>query len=219
VHGLQGPIDDAFLDSFLVVHPTGKALSEETAKWAALEETHFVNQWRSQFRGDAQVRDDDEVTEEDIASNNLVLWGDPGSNAVLAKIAAKLPITWTAEGIKLNGKSYPLATNALVMIYPNPLNPKKYVVLNSGFTYREYDYLNNARQVPKLPDFAVVDITTPADARYPGKIVDAGFFGENWELPAVQKLKQVRPLAAPVSANRQRAAASWWDSRRTCPLC
>jgi hypothetical protein len=37
-------------------------------------------------------------------------------------------------------------------------------------------------QVAYLPDYAVVDLTTPPDARWPGKIVDAGFFGEKWEL-------------------------------------
>ena len=56
------------------------------------------------------------------------------------------------------------------------------MVLNSGFTYREYDYLNNARQIPKLPDWAIVDIRVPANSRYPGKIVDADFFGERWEV-------------------------------------
>ena len=64
-----------------------------------------------------------------------------------------------------------------LLIYPNPRNPSKYVVLNSGFTFREYDYLNNARQVPKLPDYAIVDTTTPPNARHPGKIATAGFFG------------------------------------------
>jgi hypothetical protein len=59
---------------------------------------------------------------------------------------------------------------------------KRYVVLNSGFTFREFDYLNNARQTPKLPDDAVVDITTPPDFRYSGKIVLAGFFNEDWGL-------------------------------------
>jgi hypothetical protein len=54
-------------------------------------------------------------------------------------------------------------------------------VLNSGFTFREYDYLNNARQIAKLPDWAVVDITTPPNPRYPGKIVTAGFFNEEWK--------------------------------------
>ena len=47
------------------------------------------------------------------------------------------------------------------MIYPNPLNPEKYIVFNSGFTYREYDYLNNARQYFKLPDWAIIDIRQP----------------------------------------------------------
>ena len=55
-------------------------------------------------------------------------------------------------------------------------------MLNSGFTFREYDYLNNARQVPKLPDYAVIDTSTPPDARYPGKIFDAGFFDDGWQL-------------------------------------
>ena len=71
-----------------------------------------------------------------------------------------------------------------ILICPNPLNPQRYVVLNSGFTYREYDYLNNARQVPKLPDWAIVDAATPPNSRFPGKIVDADFFDEKWSLKA-----------------------------------
>jgi len=70
------------------------------------------------------------------------------------------------------------------MIYPNPLNPKKYVVLNSGFTFREFDYLNNARQVPKLPDYAVIDTTIPVNSRTPGGIATAGFFDEKWQVQA-----------------------------------
>jgi hypothetical protein len=62
------------------------------------------------------------------------------------------------------------------------LNPRKYVVLNSGITFREYAQPNNSLQVAYLPDYAVVDLTTPADARWPGKVVAAGFFGEKWDL-------------------------------------
>jgi hypothetical protein len=70
------------------------------------------------------------------------------------------------------------------MIYPNPLNPDRYVVLNSGFTFREYDLLSNARQTPKLPDWAIVDAATPMTSRSPGKIIDAGFFDETWKWQA-----------------------------------
>ena len=171
IHALQGPIDDAFLSSFVFVTPTGKPQSPATAPWVAAEEKHAIAEWRRQFRGDAQVRDDRDITDADIAASNLILWGDPGSNRILARIAAKLPLRWPTE-----------ASQALIMIYPNPLNPKKYVVLNSGFTFREFDYLNNARQSPKLPDYAIVDTTTPPDGRYPGKIVKAGFFNEDWKM-------------------------------------
>ncbi|MFO0936641.1 MAG: prolyl oligopeptidase family serine peptidase [Gemmataceae bacterium] len=180
--GLQGPIDDAFYDAFRIVKPTGKPMHEATGKWVDAEMAHAITHWRSQFRGDAQVTKDTEIKDSQIAAENLILFGDPSSNAVLAKIADKLPIKWTKDGVVVGDKTYPSATNVPVLIYPNPLNPNKYVVLNSGFTFREYDYLNNARQVPKLPDYAVVDITTPPNSRFPGKIVRAGFFGEKWEL-------------------------------------
>ena len=181
-HDLQGPIDDAFLDSFVMVRPSGTPLAPGTAGWVKSEEEHAIREWRRQFRGEAQVRDDTQITDADIAENNLVLWGDPGSNKILARIADRLPVRWTSSGIEVGRQKYPAGSSALILIYPNPLNPNKYVVLNSGFTFREYDNLNNARQVPKLPDYAVVDTTTPADERFPGKIAAAGFFNEDWQL-------------------------------------
>src|SRR6185437_6503000 len=121
-------------------------------------------------------------TPADLVASNLVLWGDPESNVLIKRIADKLPIAWDRDRIKAGGREFDSAKHALVLIYPNPLNPKRYVVLNSGFTYREYDYLNNARQVPKLPDWAVIDVDTPPDARHPGGVALADFFGEHWEL-------------------------------------
>lgn len=180
--GLQGPIDDAFMDSFLMVSPTGSPLNEKVGGWVTAEQKHAIFHWRLQFRGEARVKEDAAVTDEDIAVHNLVLWGDPSSNKVLAKIADKLPIRWDAQGIRVGAQSYAADQHVPVLVFPNPLNPKRYVVLNSGFTFREYDYLNNARQTPKLPDWAVVDISTPPSSRWPGKIVAANFFGEKWEL-------------------------------------
>ncbi len=181
VPGLQGPIDDAFYDRFIFVCPTGTPLHAKTGAWVDAEMKRAVDQWRKQFRGDAVVVDDTAVTPEMIANANLVLWGDPQSNKLFARVADKLPVKVTAAGLTLGDKTYPADTHVPVLIYPNPLNPAKYVVLNSGFTFREYDYLSNARQVPRLPDYAVIDVTTPPTARAAGKVVRAGFFGENWE--------------------------------------
>jgi hypothetical protein len=183
-HGLQGPIDDAFLDRFLMVRPTGKAAHPKPAEWVKAEMAHAVEHWRKQFRGDAPVKDDSAVTADDIATSNLILWGDPSSNRVLARIAERLPIRWDARQVRAGKETYGAAEHVPLLIYPNPLNPKRYVVLNSGFTFREYDHLNNARQVAILPDWAVVDVRQAPSSRWPGKVVRAGFFDERWRLEA-----------------------------------
>lgn len=186
-HGLQGPIDDAFMDRFVMIRPTGQPLNDTVGKWVQGEMAHAVEHWRRQFRGEATVKDDVQITPADIASSNLILWGDPSSNAVLTQIADRLPIRWTAEGVVCGKRVFDAKSHVPVLIYPNPLNPKKYVVLNSGFTFREYDYLNNARQVPKLPDWAILDVTEPPTSRAPARVVDAGFFNEFWGLKAQEK--------------------------------
>jgi pimeloyl-ACP methyl ester carboxylesterase len=183
-HNLQGPIDNAFMDSFVMVRPTGTPMNETVGKWAKSEQDRAIQQWRGLFRGEAQVKDDSAITDADMAASNLVLWGDPQSNKVLARIADKLPIQWTSDFIVLGTRRFPAATSAPVMIYPNPLNPKKYVVINSGFTFRESANGSNSWQVAELPDYAVVDLTSPPDGRWPGKIAAAGFFSEKWELLA-----------------------------------
>lgn len=181
-HGLQGPIDDAFMDSFIFVTPTGQAWHEQSAKWFKGEQQHAIDQWRSQFRGIARAATDEALTEEQIAQHNLVLWGDPQSNKVLAKILDRLPLQWSKDSIRIGDKTFSSADHVPALIFPNPLNPERYVVLNSGFTFREYDYLNNARQIAKLPDYAVIDISKPVTSRAPGGVAMAGFFNEHWEL-------------------------------------
>lgn len=184
VHGLQGPIDDAFMSSFIFVRPTGKAMNEKVAAWATAELDHAIAQWRGMFRGEARVKTDAEITDADIANSNLILWGDPASNSVLAKILDRLPVGWNAQSVKIGDQTFPAANHVPVLIFPNPLNPKRYVVINSGPTFREAHYLTNAQQTPKLPDWAVVDLSVPPSAYAPGKVVAAGFFGERWELKA-----------------------------------
>jgi hypothetical protein len=179
--GLQGPIDDAFLSRFLVVRPTGKPLNTQTDAWVRSEMAHFAEQWRRQFRGEIQIKDDTAVTTEDIAESHLILWGDASSNALIARILKQLPLQWNADSLEIAGTRHAGQSHVPALIYPNPLEPSKYVVLNSGFTYREYDYLNNARQIPKLPDWAVIDTRIKATSQTPGGIPAAGFFGEKWQ--------------------------------------
>ncbi|MFN7732297.1 MAG: hypothetical protein ACK5OB_10345 [Pirellula sp.] len=187
-HMLQGPIDDAFMAPFLFVRPTTEGMHPATTAWVQSELDRAVREWHRQMRGDVRIKTSEELKPEDMQNYHLVLWGDPKSNPTLAQIADKLPIQWSKDGntISVGEKGddakFDARSHMPVLIYPNPLAPDRYVVLNSSFTYREYDYLNNARQVPKLPDWAIIDLSTPPDARWPGRIADADFFDEAWQL-------------------------------------
>lgn len=197
-HGLQGPIDDAFLDSFLFVKPTSTGISPEVDAWVQAEFEHAVEHWRRQFRGDARVKLDTELTRADMQDANIVLWGDPRSNETLQVLHERLPIQWDVaqKQLQVGDQMFDATTHLPLMIYPNPLAPHRYVVLNSSFTYREYDYLNNARQTPKLPDWAIVDVRTPPNSRYPGKVVAADFFDEAWQLKP-PRAAAAEPAATP----------------------
>ena len=68
-HDLQGPVDDAFMDSFIFVTPSGTPIAPGIAPWVESEQNRAIAEWRKQFRGDAQVRKDSEITDADIANS------------------------------------------------------------------------------------------------------------------------------------------------------
>lgn len=179
--GLQGPIDDAFMDRFVVVPPTRESAQPEVKRWMTFEIDHFRQRWMALMRGPLPVKSADQVTSAEIESSNLILWGDPDTNPLIARIAAKLPITWRENTFTFRGKSYDRGGHVPVLILPNPLNPRRYVVLNSGLTFREGHDRTNSLQNPKLPDWVVIALDQLPDALSPGRIADAGFFDEDWK--------------------------------------
>lgn len=174
--GLQGPIDDAFTTPFLAVRGTGTPWHPAVAAAAEAELQRFAYQWSRYWVGEVPVKDDRDVTAEDIRTKNLILFGDPGSNAVLASMVAALPLGWTRETVAMNDQRYAADEHLPVLIHPNPLagGADRYVVLNSGHTFGEaasssVAYLNYAR----LGDWAVRHLGQSAP-------VAVGHFDEAW---------------------------------------
>lgn len=182
--GLTGPINDAIMEPFLFVRPTGKPLNEKVGAWVNSEMAYSTKLWRDVYRGEVQAKNDTAIRSYgnyDIYNKNLILWGDPSSNALLAKIIKLLPLKWDAKNLIFRGKTYDAAHHAPILIFPNPLNPQRYVVINSGLDFRADGYGNNALQTPKLPDWAIIDLNEAPGPRWPGRVVDAGFFNEEWK--------------------------------------
>lgn len=180
-HNLQGPIDDAFMEPFLVVRGSGTPWSPEHQKYADWSLGRFEQEYDKWMRGKVPVKSDAELTDEDIAGKNLVLFGDPGSNSVLAKIADRLPMEWTRDGCGIDGTMYRAADHAVVLVYPNPLNPERYVVINTGMTMHEADFkATNAMLFPKLGDMAVLKLTAGKEG-FSEEVVTARMFDADWK--------------------------------------
>ncbi len=95
----------------------------------------FQREFPKWLRGDAPSKVDRDVSARDIADKNLILFGDPGGNALIARILGELPIRWTRDAVEIGGRSYAAGDHLPALIFPNPLNPDRYVVLNSGHTF------------------------------------------------------------------------------------
>jgi hypothetical protein len=108
----------------------------------------------------------------------VVLFGDPGSNKWIAKVNGKLPVKWTKETVTLGSQTFPANENFPALVYPNPLHPSKYIVLNTGLTISDADY-NGDYGLPLWGDYAIVKVK-------PGEAVPdvnvAGLFDENWQV-------------------------------------
>lgn len=186
-HNLQGPIDDAFMEPFVCVRGTGTPWSAAQRNWAEWTLARFEGEWDKWMRGRAPVVRDTDVNDELINSRNLILFGDPGSNSILGRLLADLPLEWTPEGaITIGNAVYDADRHGIALIYPNPLNPRRYVVVNSGMTMHERDFrASNAWLFPKLGDVAVIDFERSGDG-YSEETVWAALFDSGWKLPAAR---------------------------------
>jgi predicted esterase len=180
---LQGPIDDAFMGSFLCVRGTGKPWHEATQKYAEANLKRFEEEWSKYLRGALPVKDDVEVTDEDIRTKHLVLFGDPASNPFIAQVLDRLPLKWTKEQITFAGKDYPAAEHVPVLIYPSPLMTARYVVLNSGHTFHAADFVEtNALLYPRLGDHAILKLAPTEKDPLAREVAAAGLFDDFWQV-------------------------------------
>jgi predicted esterase len=184
--GLQGPIDDAFMSPFLVVKPDKTPEDKALAEWLAFELEHFRDRWSALMRGTLPEKSASEVTRNDILTRNLILWGTPETNPLIKRLLGKTPVNWTGSALKIGASSWEGGTFVPQMIYPNPEASGRYIVINSGLTFRENHDRTNSLQNPKLPDWAVIDISTPPDGNAPGRVVAADFFDERWKVKATK---------------------------------
>ena len=185
--GLSGPISDAFRDRFMYVYgtsgsPKATEANETRARAAAGSWGRFpAAPWQAP-KATLPVKADREVTREDIAGYHLILFGDAASNRLIASANTRLPVHFAEEGVVLAGRDGPVTYRGsdvgLAVIYPNPNNPERYVVIQGG-SPRATEALASLGSFWAWPDYVIYSA-----AGYPEKpprILARGYFNRNWE--------------------------------------
>ena len=137
------------------------------------------------MRGDPIVKKASELTEAELkgAQGTLCLWGDPKGNSVLSSFIKQLPLQWSEKSIALGGKTFDAATHVPVLASRvRSTDRSQIIVINSGLTFREAHDKTNSLQNPKLPDWAVLDVSQGSNQETAGKVVLANFFDSRWKV-------------------------------------
>lgn len=176
-HGVSGPIQDVFMeDPVQMVYGTSQS-RDATTITKMLDD--IVNRLISMGDGSGVLRTgfertaDSEVSAQDIAEKNLILVGTPQQNRFLARIADRLPATFLDDGVSIGGRDFRGPNVSLVMVYPNPLNPERYVLLlpEDYRGTRPLDY----------PDYVVMQ--APQERQGQARTLAKGNFNSQWQGP------------------------------------
>jgi len=181
-HGMSGPLGEAFADRFiLVVGTAGDEVADEVNRADAgkfaerLKGLTWGRMW-----GNFPVKDDVDVTDEDVRTSNLILFGGPDTNAYTKKIAGRLPAKIVAGKLVFRGKTCSDPTAAVRFIHPNPENPNRYVVVT--FAANRDALANVHRFARPTPDWLIFNAES-AKRRSENKrptYADGGFFDRDW---------------------------------------
>ncbi len=170
--GLCGPVREAYCGPFLMVYGTQGDVSDARAALLAGRD------WIRFAKGRALLKADRAVSEEDIARNNLILFGDAQSNSLVKRIADALPIRIGPKAFEVGRRRIARPAASLLMIYPNPLNPRRYVVLNVGTVWGRHQAINH--KLDHVPDFIVFRDKAAPDGN--NEFICAGYFDPQWRL-------------------------------------
>jgi poly(3-hydroxybutyrate) depolymerase len=179
--GLSGPQTDAYYGRMVHVYGTQRPENVAALKVLAEKGSHGYPLWL--WSVEQEVLPDTAVSAELARSAHLVLYGAPGDNAVLDRIAGKLPIRVEADAVLVGTQRVQGKGVGTRFIYPNPEAPERYVLV---FTAPTLDGVKRGMNLPDfVPDWVVYDAAS-ASARprlVPGpKKPLRGFFGASWQL-------------------------------------
>ena len=102
---------------------------------------------------------------------NLILYGNVGSNKIVSRINDYLPVRFVGRAVVVGDERFEGKDVALQMVYANPLNPERYVLLNGGVTHK------GTANIHKIGLY-VASRFFPSSAKYDYVLFDNTFLGK-----------------------------------------
>lgn len=171
---VEGPILHAFAAPFLLVEGTtgpdeGRASVEALSR--RIRET-----WMKDYFVECPFKKDREVTMEDIEKKNLILLGDAETNSLIQKLMPAVPLSIDAQAVSVGGRRYEGKSLGVELVYPNPLNKDRYIVILGANSAEGYQRLESNPSQNAWYDFAVWNTGAPQTA----EMVAAGYWDSAW---------------------------------------
>ena len=168
-----GPVREAYNTRFVFVYGTQRNANECRAT-----ATQAARRWIAFAAGRATLIPDKSISREYTERCNLILFGGPEENAYVKRIAPDMPIKIDEKAFRVGERRFSRKDCSLLMIYPNPLNPRRYVVLNVGRLWGTSLSRNHVWDF--VPDFILFGAGVDADGT--DRYECAGYFDSAWQL-------------------------------------
>ena len=164
----------AFADQFIVVGGTVGSSEEKRIQNREIEK--FKKLWKTNYYGEFRYKNDIDITKSDIRNSHLILIGNQNTNLLLKRIIKKIPLSIRSDKITIGRKVYEGDKINFHMIYPNPLNSNKYIVIVSTNNYQYYNFGNMDLSTSGWYDFGIWNIDQNSFV-----LQDAGYYDRCWE--------------------------------------
>lgn len=150
---LSGPIIDAQRTPFIIVAGT---ISSDPVRRALITRIaeEMVDDWKQWQKFAPRHCTDVELTPEDMAAHSLILIGGAEENAVTRKLQDGIPLDIEDGTVRIGNQLFEAPDAAVEMIYPNPLNSNRYVLVLAATSPMGLLYANNA---PNQYDYCIID--------------------------------------------------------------
>lgn len=180
--GLSGPITDAYFDRMIHVYGTANPEHTDALRRAARRGARGWPLWAWDLA--QEVVADTEVTDNMMRDATVVLYGSPGDNALLTRIDGALPVHVDSQGVAVGDRRFD-GEVGVRFIYPNPLAPGRYVIVQAA---TNPDLVRRANKLAEFGgDLVVFDARTLRGAQRrvfgPNRPLEVGYFDDDWQLP------------------------------------